>query len=324
MSGGIVTRTGPQRIPGAVLDLFFGDGRYSGSDMEVNCGVIHTTEGPTLYDYDGGGSAPTVTAVPDFAAKKLRWHQHFDVDESARALVNRSGGVETNTANAFQIELVGTCDPSTHGKWTAQGIDHIYWPEPLDWAVRDLAWLMRWLYDQHGIPLTGVSTWKAYPASYGSTSVRMSFAEWTSFRGWAGHQHVPENDHGDPGALPFARILAVAKGGTPPEEDDMPTAAEVAAAVWSHTETGPAGSKPVRTGAVMGWMDTVHNNQVAAIKAVDVKVSALSAAVAALAKVIGDGHDDVDTAEVVAAVRAAIAEAVIDVDVTVDTTGATK
>lgn len=315
--------TGPQKIPGALLDLFFGNGRYSGSDMEVNCGIIHTTEGASLYDYRNGADAPTVTAVPDFAAKKLRWHQHFDVDESARALVNKSGGVETNTANAFQIELVGTCDPSTHSKWTARGVSHIYWPEPPDWAVRDLASLMRWLSDQHGIPLTGMPTWRAYPASYGGgNGVRMSNAQWTAFKGWAGHQHVPENDHGDPGNLPFARILAVAKGGTPPEEDDMPTAAEVAQAVWSHTETGPAGSKAVRTGAVMGWMDTVHNNHATALKAVDVKVSALSAAVAALAKVIGDGHDDVDTAQVVAAVRAAIAEAVIDVDVTV--TGQTQ
>jgi len=216
-----MARTGPQRIPGAVFDLYFGDGRYSGSDMEVNCGVIHTTEGPTLYDYQGGASAPTVTSVPDFKNKRLVHHQHFDIDESARALVNKAGGVQTNTANAFQWELVGTCDLATHRKWTSQGIDHIYWPEPPDWAVRDVAALMRWLNEQHGIPLTGRPEWMAYPASYGDTRVRMSNAEWLAFKGWCGHQHVPENDHGDPGALPFARILAAAKGGTIPEEDDM-------------------------------------------------------------------------------------------------------
>ncbi|MFE6785208.1 hypothetical protein ACFVFF_23415 [Streptomyces sp. NPDC057680] len=214
--------TGPQRIPGAVFDLFFGTGQYSGSDMEVNCGVIHTTEGPTLYNYGGGASAPTVTSVPDFKAKRLVHHQHFDVDESARALVNKAGGVQTNTANAFQWELVGTCDPATHQKWTRQGIDHIYWPEPPDWAIRDVAALMRWLNEEHGIPLTGRAEWMAYPASYGNSRVRMSFSEWTAFKGWCGHQHVPENDHGDPGALPFARILAAAKGSTAPsEEDDM-------------------------------------------------------------------------------------------------------
>ncbi|BFP50036.1 hypothetical protein KCMC57_64040 (plasmid) [Kitasatospora sp. CMC57] len=218
-----MARTGPQKIPGARFDLFFGDGRYSGSDMEVNCGVIHTTEGPTLYDYNSGGVAPTVTAVPDFDTQQLVWHQHFDVDESARALVNAPGGVQTNLANTFQIELVGTCDPATHAQWTRQGVQHIYWPEPPAWAVRDLAWLMRWLSDQHGIPLTGVAEWLPYPASYGASRVRMTFDQWRSFTGWCGHQHVPENDHGDPGSLPAAHILAVARGEatTPTEEDPL-------------------------------------------------------------------------------------------------------
>ncbi len=217
-----MARTGPQKIPGALLDLFFGSGRYGGSDMEVNVGLLHTTEGATLVDYDSGAVAPTVTGVPDFAARQLRWHQHFDVDESARALVNAPGGVQTNTLNVFQIELVGTCDPATHARWTSQGVQHIYWPDPPDWAVRDLAWLMRWLHDEHGIPLTGVAEWVPYPASYGATRVRMTFDQWTNFRGWCGHQHAPENVHGDPGALPFARILAAASG--TPTTTPAPTA----------------------------------------------------------------------------------------------------
>nr|BEK68864.1 hypothetical protein KPHV_60910 [Kitasatospora purpeofusca] len=230
-----MARTGPQKIPGARFDLFFGDGRYSGSDMEVNTGLLHTTEGAALYDYDGGGVAPQVTGVPDFNARRLVWHQHFDVDESSRALVNAPGGVQTNTLNVFQVELVGTCDPVTHADWTRRGIQHVYWPEPPDWAVRDLAWLMRWLRDEHGIPLTSGLEWLPYPASYGASRARMSFAQWTSFRGWCGHQHVPENDHGDPGKLPIGRLLAVASGQTlptttpaptpapvPSEEDDMP------------------------------------------------------------------------------------------------------
>lgn len=50
-------------------------------------------------------------------------------------------------------------------------------------------------------------------------------------------------------------------GKTPNMEDDMPTAQEIATEVWNHLETGPAGTKPVRMGAVLGWMDTVHGNQ---------------------------------------------------------------
>jgi hypothetical protein len=42
----------------------------------------------------------------------------------------------------------------------------------------------------------------------------MSAAKWTSFTGHCGHQHVPENLHGDPGAFPMVAILTAAKGGT--------------------------------------------------------------------------------------------------------------
>lgn len=308
-----MARTGPQRIPGAVLDLFFGNGQYSGSDMEVNCGVIHTTEGPTLYNYGGGASAPTVTSVPDFKNKRLVHHQHFDVDESARALVNKPGGVQTNQANAFQWELVGTCDPATHRSWTNKGISHIYWPEPPDWAVRDVAALMRWLHENHGIPLTGRPEWMAYPASYGDSRVRMGFAEWTSFRGWCGHQHVPENDHGDPGALPFSRILAVAKGGAI-EEEDMPTAAEVAAAVLEYQIDDPRteGTQYVPLKTVLWWTGANAAQANATIKA-------QAAAIAALAAQLGEG---VDTEAVVAAVEQAIAEATVQVHV--DVTGPTN
>lgn len=296
-----MTRTGPQRIPGAVLGLFFGDGRYSGSDMEVNCGVIHTTEGPTLYDYNGGGSAPTVTAVPDFAGQRLVWHQHFDIDESARALVNAAGGVSTNTANAFQIELVGTCDPATHTKWTSQGTKHIYWPEPPAWAVRDLAWLMRWLRDQHGIPLTGATEWMAYPASYGASRVRMSFDQWRNFTGWCGHQHVPENDHGDPGALPFARILAAARGETAPQpptvEDDMTPDELLSARMpeWAAVP-GPGGVPYVPTVAeVLNGAKTADTKLLALAD----QVATLTTAVATLTQLVG--QQQTQAAEAIAA-----------------------
>lgn len=184
-----------------------------------------------------------------------------------------------------------------------------------DAQVEGLIQLGVWLHQHHGIPLRVCRT--ADDPGYGYHRLHAAWA--VSGTACPGDARVQQFK-----TKVFPGIVARATGQQPPEEDDMPTAAEVAAAVWGHTETGPAGSKPVRTGAVMGWMDTVHNNHANALKAVEVKVSALSAAVAALAKVIGDGHDYVDTDEVVSAVRAAIAEAVIDVDVTVDTTGAAK
>ncbi|MFH8804042.1 hypothetical protein ACH4F6_31390 [Streptomyces sp. NPDC017936] len=240
-----MAKQGPQKIPGASQKYFYGDGSYSGSDMEVNCGVIHTTEGRTLPSYNGGSIAPTVTGVPDIAAKRIRWYQHYDVDESARALANKLGGVSTNTANAFQIELVGTCDDSKAKTWDGKraGVDYLHWPTAPDWALAEVGWLVRWLYDYHGVPMTCVRDWLAYgkdsrrpgitPASYGASPARMSFAEWQAFKGWCGHQHVPENDHGDPGSMDFARVIQHAKGDsdqpttpapTPAQETDMPSA----------------------------------------------------------------------------------------------------
>jgi len=231
-----MAKTGPQKIPGASQAYFYGTGRYSGSDMEVNCGVAHTTEGRTVPSYNGGAEAPTVTGLPDFKAKKIRWYQHYDVDESARALMNKLGGVETNTANTFQIELVGTCDPKTRDAWVKAGhrqdVDFIYWPDAPEWALAEVAWLVRWLHDNHGIPLSCVQDWLAYgkdsrrpgvtPASYGASPARMSMAAWRSFKGWCGHQHVPENDHGDPGAMDFARVIALAKGDSKPPTTNTP------------------------------------------------------------------------------------------------------
>jgi len=215
--------TGPQRYPGASTAYFY-QSKFGGSAMNVNVVVLHTTEGRSLPDYGGGAVAPTLTAVPDCAAKQLRWYQHFNIDTSARALVNLKGGVETNTLNVCQVELVGTCDPATRDKWVRAGkrqnVDFIFWPEAPEWALAEVAVFLRWMHVNHGVPLSGPKLWPAYPKSYGSTAgQRMSFAQWTEFSGVCGHMHVPENTHGDPGSIDFARLIALAHeddGAEPP------------------------------------------------------------------------------------------------------------
>lgn len=217
--------TGPQKFPGASLSYWYQDD-YGGSAMESNVGVIHTTEGVTLPSYGGGASAPNFTAVPDIPNRVLRWYQHFDFDVSSRALVNKAGGVETNTANAVQVELVGTCDPVHKTSWGEKkaGVDYLYWPDAPDWALAELAKFVKWAHDEHGVKPQSTVTWKPYPESYGSANgVRLTGAQWNAYYGWLAHQHVPENDHGDPGDLDFARVLAHATGTASIEETDMPT-----------------------------------------------------------------------------------------------------
>jgi len=206
--------SGPQKYPEASTRYWY-QGAYPGDAMEVNVVVWHTTEGTSVPTYSGGALAPNLTVAPDFKNKRLVWYQHFDIDRSSRALVNLSGGVETNTLNVVQIEIVGTCDPKTHARWTADGIPHLYSAELPDWAIRDLAEFAQWLYKNHGVPLTENVTFKAYSASYGaSNGVRMSFSKWEGYKGHCGHQHVPENLHGDPGAFPVEKVLAAARTGT--------------------------------------------------------------------------------------------------------------
>lgn len=201
---------GPQKYPGASLRWWYQDD-HPGSAMETNTVLWHSTEGRSLPTYGGGASAPNLTAVPDFNAQKLRWFQHHDIDVSSRALVNEAGGVQTNTLNVVQVEIVGTCDPATHAKWGAS--QHLYMPELPDWAIRDLAEFAEWMHDHHGVPLTSDVAFRPYPASYGRlNNVRMPQGVWNNYKGHCGHQHAPENLHGDPGALPMRDILDRAKG----------------------------------------------------------------------------------------------------------------
>lgn len=309
-----MAKTGPQRYPGASTAYWYGSA-YPGSAMEVNVIVWHSTEGTSLPSYGGGASAPNFTAKPDFAAKRLVWYQHYDFDVSSRALVNKAGGVQTNTLNACQVEIVGTCDPATHAKWVKAGYQHLYTPELPDWAIRDLAAFAKWANTQHGVPLSSGLTFKAYPGSYGANGVRLSDSQWSAFKGHCGHQHVPENDHGDPGSMPITAILAAAKNGTaPPQEDDMPTANEVAKAVLTFDGVISVPGAPATNPT---W--TLSSSVTEILKRLDKANATLAAQSAAIAKLASLAGEDVDTAAVIAAVQQAIADAVIKVDVDVNT-----
>ncbi len=189
-------------------------------------GLLHSTEGLTLPGYlspDGrkGGSAPHFTLRPNIAAQTSEIFQHFDTSRPSRALAsdpNIPG--ETNREQVVQIELVGTTDSAKRSTWTLgtrtyrAGVDYIYWPDAPQWALDGLARLMRWIEAAHGIPRASTSRpWLPYPRSYGASPARMTGPEWDNFAGWCGHQHAPENTHGDPGDIDITYLLS--------EEDDM-------------------------------------------------------------------------------------------------------
>jgi peptidoglycan hydrolase-like protein with peptidoglycan-binding domain len=165
-----------------------------------SCIVLHSTEVDAWPGYAGGGKAPHFTIDPRARAAR----QHFPLTSAARALVAPPDGTHTNTGGAIQIEIIGTCDPRNTGMRSVLDFD--------DGDLAYLAGLLRAISDATGIPLASTVTWLPYPASYGATAVRLTPAQWGTYMGVLGHQHVPGNVHGDPGTLNIGRLLELAGG----------------------------------------------------------------------------------------------------------------
>jgi hypothetical protein len=208
-------------LPGATRKPMHEDGFA----WQANCPtkiVWHTTEGFGLPSYPSQYE-PHFTVVPA-AGKGVAVYQHIALSRAAYAL-KHTGAAPTNGAHAIQIELAGTCDP--HGPKGAY-----YWPEADDTVLRALwAQVGKPLADAFHVPLTA-PTFRPYPASAGANGVRFTDSQWLAWSGHCGHQHIPGNDHGDPGAFPWDRLVQIANG-----DDDMPLtdddAAKVAKAVFN-------------------------------------------------------------------------------------------
>lgn len=201
-------------------------GNYRGSDITPNVMVWHTTEVHGWPSYGRGASMPHLTYDP----VKHQWRQHMRLDRSARALRNASGGVETNTLNACQVEIVAYSD---EGLALSRGAG-AYRVSRLDArALRDLGDFSKFMFDEWGLKLDIDPGWL-----YSNFNAPpMSFSQWRNFYGHTGHNRVPENTHWDPGKLDIKTIIANAKG----QEDDDVRPSEwnkadkkaVADAVWN-------------------------------------------------------------------------------------------
>jgi len=182
--------------------------------------LIHTTEGSSIAGavaaYRANNSWPHLT-VDARVGRAPTITGHLDLDVAARSLRNMAGGVQTNTDGVIQIEVVGNAANPAGIDWAWIG-EHVVGP-----ICRTM-----------GIPLHSTVRWVPYPQSYGiNAAQRLSPAAWTSFQGVLGHQHAPENDHGDPGAIPIVTVLDAAKqgGSLPKDWFDMATQADLEAVV---------------------------------------------------------------------------------------------
>lgn len=170
--------------------------------------ILHTTEGSSWPGYHNGADAPQLTFHP----KLLQWRQHCPINWAGRALVDSPGGVSTNRNHVVQIEIIGTSGwASTENPNRSYTLDDSWKSENLSQeALKALGSFALWLNKEWGVPLTSPVTFSSWRGAK-----RMSSDQWDSFVGWAGHQHVPENAHTDPGKVNISAILAYAKSTTP-------------------------------------------------------------------------------------------------------------
>lgn len=144
--------------------------------------VWHTTEGVGLPTYSG--SAPHFTIDP----KTGKLWQHVPINRAAFALLHPSGTVETNHANAIQVEQIGFASQTQD--WS-------------DDAYRHIAELARWIEKHAGVK-------RACTVKFGDSGnlpPRLSSDAWLKYQGHLGHQHVPVNEHWDPGAFRIDKVI---------------------------------------------------------------------------------------------------------------------
>lgn len=161
--------------------------------------VLHTTETEVLPSYDSGAFAPHLTYSP----KTRTFYQHTSLLTAARSLRNEPGGIETNRANAIQLEIIcysnkPLADAEPSRLWVGD-----LSPENLS-DIREFA---EWL----GVPPVWPGKQAASYAAANAAGFRMTESEWYAYNGICGHQHVPESDHWDPGMLDWDSLLSLGK-----------------------------------------------------------------------------------------------------------------
>lgn len=160
--------------------------------------VLHTTEGNTVASAMAAYKVKHVAPHFTVDADKDIFVQHLNTSLAASALRNEPGGVQTNRAGrVIQIEIVGFASQSHN--------------LPAD-QLKYLGKIIRLICSREGISPYNhpefVGTDSGLIAS-SHAAQRFSPGEWMSFSGVCGHQHVPENEHWDPGKFPYDRTMAL-------------------------------------------------------------------------------------------------------------------
>ena len=199
--------------------------------------VLHTSE-------SGKGTGRAVAAY--LRRNSIESHEVFDpasgeciqlLTDSApgKALANKRGGVETNKRpGVYQIEIVGRAAevPGYSDDW-----------------FKTLAKHLLIVAERTGTPLVFPCQFLPYPSSYGPSPVRLSHKQWLEASGIIGHQHVPENSHGDPGdisrVIPFTLTQPTQPKGKGPSMFCIHDLKDNTVYLWNGSEMRSFGGHPL-------------------------------------------------------------------------------
>lgn len=195
-------------LPAAIVDPH--PRSFPWADTTNPKGCLHTTEGNGRPTYDGWTIMPHATVMP-IPGRGVTVYQHLPFSQASFAL-RHTELQPTNGDYIFQFELVGTCDPNgPRGAY--------YWPNADDAVLLDLYLKVIKPLDQAFIIPFRALEFLRFPSQAGQN--RLSNAQFDAYSGWLGHQHVPQNDHGDPGAFPWARLAKLAQDHDAQEDNPM-------------------------------------------------------------------------------------------------------
>lgn len=186
-----------------------------------------------------GGKMPSFDAIASYLREvnycpHLMWDpwtgrivQFYAADESARALENAAGGVETNRqgSHCIQVEVFFSPGAVVGGK---------RYDSVAETPCKGLDGIVAWMRSL-GIPDRWPNGWPQW------TNNSRNQAHWRTEPGHYGHCHVPENSHSDPGPMPKSMFK---------EADDVS-----AEEVWNYPIDTGNGGKPWRAKSVLGNLE---------------------------------------------------------------------
>lgn len=172
-------------LPGAIWDPIpkNGGGYFTGLRPFVGLAkkiTLHTTETSAKPNWQAQQSGIPHLTVDLQDSSKL-W-QHLDFGIAAYTLTGGEHSPNSDSGQNVQIEIIGFASQSPG------------WSVP---AYTALAGILEWLCDNTGVPYV-------FPVPFGPNGDQDRLGwdgQWEIVSGILGHEHVPYNDHWDPGDL---------------------------------------------------------------------------------------------------------------------------